>query len=76
MKLKSQATGFIKYFIFPSRMFVRTWTQKEKLKVWNIKSACCGMGMFPGSFQIKMIFLNTPQAVETLKAKSEYSFFF
>ncbi len=47
-----------------------------KLKVWNIKSACCGMGMFPGSFQIKMIFLNTPQAVETLKAKSEYSFFF
>ncbi len=48
----------------------------EKLKVWNIKSACSVMGMFPGSFQIKMIFLNTPQAMETLKARSEYSFLF
>ncbi len=49
---------------------------EEKLKVWNIKSDCCVMGMFLGSFQFKMFFLNTPQAVETLKAESEYSFFF
>ncbi len=29
---------------------------EEKLKVWNIKSDCCVMGMFLGSFQFKMLF--------------------